>query len=101
MATNFHQLASAVIGRSVDFMGEEFQFRGDTYKGVINELTATEDAENGGFRGQYAMSIYVKKAGFPTPNIGEKLTARERQLRVVSIATDAISFKLILEDITR
>jgi hypothetical protein len=47
------------------------------------------------------MSIYVKKAGFPVPVIGEKLTARGRLVRIVSIAADAISYRMILEDVTR
>lgn len=98
---HFHNLASLVIGRAVDYMGESFTFRSATHSGVINELTSTQDAENGGFRPQYAMSIYVKKTGFPMPVIGEKLTARGRLLRIVSIAADTISYRMILEDVTR
>lgn len=101
MAQTFHQLASYVIGKAVGFMGETFTFRGVEYTGVINEMQASQDPEAGGFRAAYVMTIYVKKLGFPTPQISEKLTARGRTLRITSIQTDAISYSLGLNDPNR
>lgn len=95
---SFHDIASSVIGRSVDYMGEEFQFQSQTYKGVINEGQSSQDAEFGGFREAYVMTIYVRKIGFPVPQVGQKLTARGKVLRIVQVQTDAISYSLLLED---
>lgn len=94
----FHETASAVLGKAVDFMGEEFEFDGDTFKGVINEAQGTQQAEFGGFRDAYALTIYVRKIGFPIPAIGQKLTARGKVLRIVQVQSDAISYSLVLED---
>jgi len=94
----FHSTASTILGRAVDFMGEEFVLNGTTYKGVINEAQGTEQAEFGGFRDAYALTIYVRKNGFPTPAIGQKLTARGKVLRIIQVQSDAISFSLVLDD---
>lgn len=98
MPPTFHEIASSVIGRSVDYMGENFEFQSQTYKGVINEGQASQDGEMGGFRDSYAMTIYVRKTGFPVPTIGQKLTARGKVLRIVQVQSDAISYSLVLED---
>ena len=94
----FHQTASAVLGKAVDFMGEEFEFDGDTFKGVINDAQFTQSGERGGFRDSYALTIYVRKIGFPIPAPGQKLTARGKILRIIQVQSDLVSYSLILED---
>lgn len=79
-------------------MGESFTYNSTTYKGVINEGRITQAAEFGGFRDGYGMTIYVRKTGFPVPVPGQKLTARGKELRIIEIQTDAISYTLTLED---
>jgi hypothetical protein len=46
-----------------------------------------------------ALTIYVNRNGFPVPNMGDRVTARDQELIVKQIATDAISYTITVQDI--
>jgi hypothetical protein len=99
MAQDFFQTANTAFARSINFMGEPFIWNGVTYKGIINAADISADGEAGGFRDGHAVSIYVRKNGFPIPSLGQKMTVRGTELRVISMTADSIAYTLTLNDL--
>lgn len=97
----FHDFSNARLAESVAIMGETVTFNGSPYKAVVTDLEATEDAEAGGFRPGYAATVYIRKNGFPNPALGQKMTVRGKEVRIKVISTDAISYKMTVDDLSR
>lgn len=97
----FHQITNARLAESVAYMGESVTINGGSHKAIVNDLEATEDAEAGGFRPGYAATVYARKDGFPIPFLGQKMTVRGKEVRIKVISTDAISYKMTVDDLAR
>lgn len=99
MPQSFHQIQNACLKFATNYVGEEFEYNGVTYKGVISETKNERDIESGGYRNHTNISIYVNKTEFPVPKIGDFLTARGMQLFIVAFNADSISYLLHVKDI--
>lgn len=97
----FHAINAEAARKSIDFMGQPFIYKGTTYKGIINELTAEQQLQIGGNRDSFAASVYVRKNSFPVPMIGDRITVSGVERYIASIASDPISYTLTLEDTTQ
>jgi hypothetical protein len=97
----FHEISAEAARKSIDFMGQSFAYKGITYRGIINELTAEQQLQIGGNRDSFAASVYVRKNGFPVPVIGDRITVSGVERYIASIASDPISYTLTLEDLTQ
>jgi hypothetical protein len=100
MATWFDISANA-LAQSLDCMGEEFDYLGQTYKGVINETNTSEVLNFGGFETHISCEIYMQKRGFPTPAKGDRLTIRGIERRIVRTADHPNAWSIYLEDVSR
>lgn len=76
-----------------------------TYKGVTVDCVANERVSDilaaGGFQENFVGFVRVLKAGFPTPEKGDRITVNGTERRITFWDEDPISWKLHLEDITR
>jgi len=93
--------AANALAQSLDFMGEEFDYLGNTYKGVINETNTSEVLNFGGFETHISCEIYMQKRGFPIPQKGDRLTIRGVERRIVRTADHPIAWSIYLEDVFR
>lgn len=94
-------IAASALDQSLAVMGEEFEYQGTTWKGVINQTETSELLDYGGFQSHVACSVYVQKAGFPIPIKGDRLTIKGVQYRIVKTADHPVSWTIYLEDISR
>jgi len=96
----FKSLSSAglAIALSGDLMGEKFTMRGQTYTGIIDDITAAESFNFGGSVPSEPVSVTMKKRTFsPALNLGERVTIRSRVYIVRQITQDEISTTLICD----
>ena len=79
-------------------LGESITLRGDTYRAVIDDVVASEMFAAGGAIPSEPIAITIKTQTFtPELNLGERVTARERNYTVRQITRDEISITLICE----
>ena len=93
--------AATALDQSLAIMGEEFEYQGESWKGVINQTETSEVLDYGGFQSHVVCSVYVQKAGFPVPTKGSRLSIRGVDYRIVKTADHPVSWTIYLEDISR
>lgn len=96
---SFHQIQNSCLNFAANYVGEEFVYKGVTYKGIISETKNERDIESGGYRNHTNMSIYVNKNGFPIPAMGDFISARGKQLFILAYNADSISYLLHVKDV--
>jgi hypothetical protein len=96
----FFEINSTAAQQSIAYMGRQFTFRSSVYKGILNELSADPNLELGANMPAIVAALYVRKNGFPVPQVGELLTYEGKTYRITSIQTDVISYTLNLTDPT-
>jgi hypothetical protein len=94
-------IAASALDQSLVIMGEEFEYQGQQFKGVINQTETSELLDYGGFQSHVVCSVYVQKAGFPIPVKGDRMTIRGVDYRIVKTADHPVSWTIFLEDISR
>jgi hypothetical protein len=94
----FQDYQDFCLKRATAFVGEPFTHKGIEYKGVIAEVKNTRDIESGGYRTGSLLNVYVNKLEFPTPKMGETVTARGKTFLIKGYSADSISYILHLED---
>jgi len=97
----FHEINSDAAKRAIAFMGQQFQYKGGTYYGIINELSDDAKLMIGGVRNTFNASVYVRKNLFPIPVIGDRIIVSGVERYIASIQSDPISWTLTLEDISQ
>ena len=98
MALTFHQIQDLCLRKSTAYVGEEFSYKGQTYRGIISEAKNDRDIETGGYRISTRVSIYVNKNEFPAPEMGAIVWCRGQEFFVGGYTADAISYVLNCED---
>lgn len=98
---NFLDRCNRVLARSVNYMGQDFVYAGQTLRGVINQLAVAESIVVGGFRRTLSCIVAVSINDLPEPVIGTKCVVNGVQRRIVAIDSDAVLHRLHLEDITQ
>ena len=99
MPPTFQQIQDMCLKKSVAYVGEEFTYDGQTYRGVISLIKNNRDIETGGFRVSTRVSIYVNKNDFPAvPQMGKIVFARDQEFFVAGFTQDSISYMLECED---
>lgn len=99
--SSWFDIGANALDISLAYMGEEFEYQGGTYKGVINEKDTSEMLNFGGFETHISCEIYTAKRGFPTPVKGERLTIRGVDRRIVRTADHPTGWSIFLEDVSR
>jgi hypothetical protein len=94
-------IAVNALDQSLSYMGEDFDYKGVTYKGVINEHDTSEALNFGGFETHISCEIYMQKRGFPVPIKGDRLTIRGVDRRIVRTADHPAGWSIFLEDVSR
>lgn len=94
----FFEINSTAAGQAIAYMGRQFTFRGQVYRGVINEVELDPNLQLGGNQPNTMLAIYVRKTGFPVPAVGELVQFEGTTYRIATIQTDIISYTLNLED---
>lgn len=97
----FHEINADAARQAIEYMGQAVTYKGATAKAIVNELTAEQELQIGGSQNAFAASVYVRKAGFPVPVIGDRITVAGVERYIASIATDPISYTLTVEDLTQ
>lgn len=93
----FFEINRTAAQQAIAYMGQAFSYRGSIYKGILNEFSTEQQLEIGAVMPTVVAALYVKKLGFPVPDIGEILTVDSTEYRIASVQSDAISFTLNLE----
>jgi hypothetical protein len=99
--TAWFTTATSAINQALAFMGEEFEYRGQTFKGVINESNTSEILALGGFEQHASIDVVVSKTGFPDPVKGEYVTIKGVRRRIFKTTDHPVSWTLSLEHIER
>lgn len=94
-------IAADALDQSLTVMGEEFDYQGTTWKGVINQTETSELLDYGGFQTHVVCSVYVQKRGFPIPVKGDRMTIKGVEYRIIKTADHPVSWTIFLEDISR
>jgi hypothetical protein len=97
----FFEINSTAAQQAIAYMGRQFTFQGQIYSGVINEIEANPDLEIGAMMPNVVLAIYVRRTGFPVPEVGQLVTVEGAQYRINSIQKDAISYTLNCEHPTQ
>lgn len=88
-------MAVAIKG---SLLGEKFTLRGDTYTGIIDDVTASEAFASGGSIPSQPISVTMKMRTFtPSIGLGERITARDTTFTIRQITSDEISITLICD----
>ena len=98
---NFLERANRVLARSMNFMGQDFVYNGETLRGVINQLQVAQSIVVGGYKRTLSCIVAVSVNVLPEPVIGTRCVVNGVDRRIVAIDSDAVLHRLHLEDITQ
>lgn len=96
---NFCKDALADVMRE---LGSNIVYKGTTYKAVVSDVAVNRELLSGGFLTELQTVVVIQKHLLvEPPKDGERLTVEGRQVRIISVEQDEISYTLNLETASR
>lgn len=100
--SDFEDFCKDALADAVKVLGSNVIYKGTSYKAIVSDVTVSRELLSGGFLTELQTVVVIQKHLLAEPpKDGEKLTVEGRQVRIISVEQDEVSYSLSCETAAR